>query len=378
MNAGGIRDIKTIAADGGEPVAVTSDPDVDWNPLWSSDGRYLYFASNRGGSMNFWRIAIEEKTGMVTGQPSPFTTPSVFSQNLSFSSDGKVFAYAQQVNTENIVEAVFDQQREIVDSQTKIIGKSSRLDRNPSISPDGQWIAFDGVKEKQEDIYIMRRDGSGVVQLTNDPFKDRAPRWSPDGKHLAFFSDRSGRHEAWMIDSNGTNLTQLSNDSEPFALLTFWSPDGTKIVKNVAQSYGKIYDAALPFKDQTPFQIPAEDIADVWEMAYSWSPDGKKIAQLRLSQHNYSGIAVYDLQTNRQEEVSNFGDAPVWLNDNRRLIFSQANKLYLLDTLTKQSKELLALAPGDVIPGITVTPDNRYIYFSLQQKESNLWLGAAE
>ena len=41
------RDLWTIAASGGEPVRVTSDPAIDWSPAWSPDGRYLYFSSDR-------------------------------------------------------------------------------------------------------------------------------------------------------------------------------------------------------------------------------------------------------------------------------------------------------------------------------------------
>ena len=42
------RDIWTIPAGGGEPVEVTNDAAMDWNPVWSPDGKYLYFASDRG------------------------------------------------------------------------------------------------------------------------------------------------------------------------------------------------------------------------------------------------------------------------------------------------------------------------------------------
>ena len=55
-----------------DAVAVTDDPDFDWNPVWSPDGKYLYFASDRGGQMNLWRVPIEESTGKVTGSPSRY------------------------------------------------------------------------------------------------------------------------------------------------------------------------------------------------------------------------------------------------------------------------------------------------------------------
>ena len=56
------RDVWTVAVDGSNPVRVTSDAATDWNPVWSPDGRWLYYLSDRRGSMNLWRIAIDEAT----------------------------------------------------------------------------------------------------------------------------------------------------------------------------------------------------------------------------------------------------------------------------------------------------------------------------
>lgn len=73
-SGGGQRDIYTMPAAGGEAVPVTSDAALDWNPVWSPDGRYLYFSSNRGGSMNLWRVPIDEQSGKTLGQSEPITT----------------------------------------------------------------------------------------------------------------------------------------------------------------------------------------------------------------------------------------------------------------------------------------------------------------
>ncbi|MEQ1924483.1 MAG: hypothetical protein ABL952_18460, partial [Pyrinomonadaceae bacterium] len=90
----GRRDIATIPAEGGEPVIVAKDFAVsNWNPVWSPDGKYLYFVSSRAGNMNFWRIAIDERTGAVQGQPEPVVTPSSYSRHITFSRDGKRMAY---------------------------------------------------------------------------------------------------------------------------------------------------------------------------------------------------------------------------------------------------------------------------------------------
>ena len=45
----GQLDIRTIPVTGGAPVSLTSSAATDWNPVWSPDGRHLYFASDRGG-----------------------------------------------------------------------------------------------------------------------------------------------------------------------------------------------------------------------------------------------------------------------------------------------------------------------------------------
>jgi len=58
-----------IAAAQATPVAVTSDPVMDWNPVWSPDGGSLFFASERGGSMNLWRVAIDEASAKVRSGP---------------------------------------------------------------------------------------------------------------------------------------------------------------------------------------------------------------------------------------------------------------------------------------------------------------------
>ena len=54
---------------------------------------------------------------------------------------------------------------------------------------DGSALAFAGNGPTgQRDVYLVNRDGSGLVDLTGDRGSEDAPTWSPDGRRLAFWS----------------------------------------------------------------------------------------------------------------------------------------------------------------------------------------------
>ena len=372
---GGKRDIKTISRSGGEAVAVTNDDIVDWNPVWSPDGKYLYFASERGGSMNFWRVAIDEETGKVTGNVEPFTTPSTYSGNLTFARDGKTFAYAQEINSSNLFQAAFDEKAEKLAPNPLELTPGRKIDRNPSVSPDGEWIAFDAVKDKQEDLFIIKTDGTNLRQLTNDIYKDRAPRWSPDGAKLIFYSNRSGKYESWTINPDGSDLRQITSDATRIGQLSFWSPDGKRILQNIGGSEPQTFDA----DEIKNLQVLPENNPDFWGMAFDWSSNGDKIAFIRNSKNTDDfGVDFYSLSAQKFKTVTTSGGSPLWLKDNRRLIYIEKKRIFLFDTATERKKEIMSFPSNRELQGITISRDNRFIYFSLINRESDIWLAKVQ
>lgn len=371
---GGARDVMTVSADGkGDVVNVTDDAAVDWNPVWSLDGKYLYFVSNRSGTMNLWRIAIDEESGRLLGEPELVATPTTYFQNLAFSRDGKTFAFAQANFTSNIERFDYDSKTETLSAAPVALTKGSKFVRNPSYSPDGSMIAFDAVTNKQEDIFVMASDGTNVRQLTNDIHKDRAPTWTPDGKSLVFYSSRTGKYKAWKINLDGTELTQLTF-GEANELFAFMSPDGKFLLSNSDRSYPSLYRA-----DQASAQESAEKLPDLfgdgtWVMAESWSPDSTKLAAMRISNDpKIAGIVVFDVYSRKYEILTDFGADAFWLGDNRRLIFADLDKLYLLDSETKRTKHLTTI--DGKVQLIAISPDNRAVSISVQRMESDIWVG---
>ena len=316
----GQRDIWTISAAGGESIRVTNDQALDWNPVWSPDGRYLYFASDRGGSMNFWRVPVDENSGEVQGAPETVVTPSVYSQHLSFSRDGKRLAYVQKSETRNLQSIAFDPLREETKGEPSAVTQGTRYVTDPDLSPDEEWFAFSSQGEKQEDILLIKRDGTEQRQLTYDSFRDRSPRWSPDGKRIAFYSDRSGRFEVWTINIDGTGLRQLTYTSGPSTVYPIWSPDGNQMLFKQRDSQPFLFDVNRSWTEQSPQKLPVPTGVGENFWVSSWSADGRKLAGTWVfNRVNY--LHVYDFETKTYENFNLRASRPIWLSDNRRLLY---------------------------------------------------------
>jgi Tol biopolymer transport system component len=377
-NRGGHRDIWTVSADGKQPIPVTSDVYLNWSPVWSPDGNHLYFSSNRGGSMNLWRVGIDEKSGHVLGKPEPITTPSAYSGPLSISRDERRIAYVQQALAGNLQKVGFDPSTEKVVGQPAWITRSSRYASHGDLSPDGEWLAF-FESGKQEDIFVIKTDGTEQRQLTNDIHRNRSPRWSPDGKRIAFYSNRSGRYEVWTIAPDGSGLQQLTYTSGGRAVYPVWSPDGARLAYRVVGGASFIVETGKRWKEQSPKPLPSFGEATVWFEAWSWSPDGRRLAgHLCLASGLKSGLVIYSLESQKFERLTDFGLGPVWLKDNRRLLFVRQEKLYLVDSQSKKTHEVLSVAPHNLDEKLALSQDNHMIYFSLSQTEADIWLMSLE
>jgi Tol biopolymer transport system component len=370
VHRGGQRDIWTVAASGGEPKPVTDDDALDWNPVWAPDGRHLYFASERGGTMNLWRVPIDERSGDVRGPPEPVTTPSVYSQHLSFAASGRRLAYVEVTRRVHLQRRTFDPVREVVGTVPSWILQDARPAKNPDLTVDGAAIVFDSVEGAQEDLFVVRADGTGLRRLTDDEFVDRAPRWSPDGRQLLFLSDRTGRYETWRVNQDGSGLEQVSfTTGARWAQISLWSPDGRRIAVNRSGSAPVVIDAAVPWAQQSPIVAAPNDEDDRYYAAWSWSADGRVLA-------GYSrGIVTYALDSRVFQRFTTYGERPVWLSDQRRLLFMDSQKIYVLDTATKRIAEVFSAAPHR-LQSFVVSADNRSITVGLAITEADIWLAS--
>ncbi len=364
-------DIWTVPVSGGHATQVTKDAFIDWNPVWSPDGRHLYFASDRGGSMNLWRTAIDESSGTPIGEPQPVTTPAPYVAHPAISADGTHIAFTSALITANIQRLPLDPSGAVIAGKESWVTTGTRRWSTPDPSPDGQWVAFYTLALPEGDLFVARPDGSELRQVTGGVAIDRMPRWSPDGRWIAFFSTRSGSLELWKIRPDGSELQQLTRGGGSYMA---WSPDGTRMATVTGLQGGKgrwiIFDPNRPFEQQTPDVIPGSSLGRV--SVNSWAPDGQRV--VGQIEAGAVGLASYSLRTRTYERLTDFGEWPVWFPDSRRVLFvAQGNGFYVLDTQTKQVRKIYS-SNRDVIGPPRLTRDARAMYFSRRVTESDIWL----
>ena len=369
------RDLWTIPADAtGEPVAepVTSDAILDWDPVWSPDGTQLYFSSERGGSMNLWRVAIDEATGKTRGAPQPVTTPSRTSGSISFSRDGRQLMFVSSDRRSTIQRSRLDPASGRVAEPPRPAFTGSRVIYTQDISPDGQWIAFTMIGGR-EDLFVVRSDGTGYRQITDDADRDRGPKWSPDGKRIAFYSDRGGRYETWTIRPDGSGLEQLTRTTGQARVEVVWSPDAKRIatsdgtltwIEDLTQPAGTRRDESLPPLQGGRAMQPR-----------SWAPDGSALAGgLTFYSSPTSVTLLYDFAARDYRALPEGRGWPVFMSDSRRLVVARHDQIVVLDTRSGRATPLIATAAH--CPSLS--RDDRWLSYVETRSEADVWMATLQ
>ena len=380
---GGQRDISSIPSTGGEPVRLTSDPAVDWNPIWSPDGKHIYFSSNRGGSMNLWRVPVDENSGKATGNAEPVTSPSRWSGFLGVSQDGKNLIYTSLERRSNIQKLPFDPESETITGPPVAVTQGSRVYEFPEVSPDGEWIAFRSIGQ-QEDIYLCRNDGSEIRKLTDDAFRDRGPTWTPDGKRIVFYSDRTGRYQFWSIHADGSGLQQLTNLNGRSLWFPKYSVNGSELLGfNEAETV--VFDAKrpLPWTSGTALPQPGEQMGF---QANSWSSDGLRLAGLGVQLSDASpspAVLIYSIESKQYTILKDMipdlrqsitRDVTIWFKD-KRLLMINGGRIFIVDPEAKKARMIY---DSTDLYWLNLSHDNRWIYVSRQADEGDIWLATLQ
>jgi Tol biopolymer transport system component len=257
------------------------------------------------------------------------------------------------------------------------IGATLHL-RNQSLSwcgpsPDGEWLACT-TRGAQEDIVLVRADGSQSRRLTDDPDKDRAAEWSPDGERIHFLSTRSGDWEHWSINVDGSDLRQLTDLGELAEMVL--SPDGRQGIVN-ANYFDEVWRVDL---DRLNTRDDAERLAIGVAGFYpqAWSPDGARVAGTELDDSGRPlRFGVIELTSASYRElgpaISIDDTVAGWLPDSRRLILRAGSEVLVHDTASGERRTLLTLG-GARRAALALNATGRVLLVEETLMDSEIWL----
>ncbi len=227
LNLGNVApsSIWVVPAEGGTPVRVTDDAALNVSPAWLPDGGGLLFVSNRNGSRDIFRAALDP-----AGRPLSVEqlTTGLDAQTITASVDGRKLAYSVFHHTANVWVAEAAAGAVSVEA-ARPVTSGEQIVEGLALSPDGAWLAYDTDLHGNQEIYKLPLAGGEAIQLTNDPRDDFVSSWSPDGRAIAFYSFRRGTRRVQVIPADGGRSTEVAaaptNQRAPD-----WSPDGQRLV----------------------------------------------------------------------------------------------------------------------------------------------------
>jgi len=381
----GLRDIWTIDPTVPEPkksaVRVTSVPGVHWNPVWSPDGKYLYYGSDVDGTLNLWRVAMDEETGSPVGAPEPVGLPASAAGNFAFARSGEM-AYVTMTRSYHLLAMPFDVNAGTIGTPRQLFGSSQEI-ATFRPSPDGKTIAFTA----NEDLFVAEADGTRIRQLIMDAAKDRAADWSADGETLFFFSNRGGGSwNIWSIHADGSGLTRITDDADlkrigsPNVHTPVASPDGRTLIVGTDRDV-----SALIHLDRAPGQ--RLELLPRFLPQPKWSPDGQLIVAREREQESLSGaIVLYSLRTHRAERLPASGSAPHWTPDGRKVVYFERQEVRVLDLASRATTSVpfTALPGGEIdLRGVTsylsrdvarLSRDGATLYVRQEISQSDIWM----
>jgi Tol biopolymer transport system component len=192
-------------------------------------------------------------------------------------------------------------------------------------SPDGTRLAF----LLDVGLYVMNADGTGInLVFSGGPVGwFGSIGWSPDGRSLAFTTHVNGGcenyydcYELWTVHADGTGSKRLAIVSGSWG--HSWSPDGRRLVfGGLLSGMGRIWITNVDGTGLTQVSLPFEHTSNP-----DWSPDGALIA-FDYSSGLTSGIGTVHPDGSGLRSVTEGGghySDPTWAPDGSKIAFRES------------------------------------------------------
>jgi dipeptidyl aminopeptidase/acylaminoacyl peptidase len=182
---------------------------IDFNPQISPDGKKIAFESNRSGSTEIWVCNTDDLSAVqLTSFGGPLTGA------VRWSPDNERIAFNSRIGGQADIYVVNAR-----GGTPERLTYEASNDDLPSWSRDGWWIYFHSARGGSSQIWKMRSDGSGAVQVTKRG--GLAALESTDGKFLYYSKGSAHGPSLWRVPVDGGEEVEVLegvSDWSTFAL----------------------------------------------------------------------------------------------------------------------------------------------------------------
>ena len=219
--------IYTIGLKEETPVRLIQLPNSIWDGLPSYSVLHqkpvIAFCSDSVSKKGIYILKDKEITKLIEGGYDPALSPN--GKMIAFSSRGPAGDYEIYVIKD--LDKVISEIKSGIKTEINLLNISEHPadDWAPSWLSD-ERIVFTSERDRNAEVYVVNIDGTGLVNLTNNPAWDGLPSCSRDG--IVFQSNRTGNFDIWQMDKEGKNLINLTNHPADDRWPAI-SPDGTRI-----------------------------------------------------------------------------------------------------------------------------------------------------
>lgn len=227
-------DLWSAAIGGGQIQRVTEDSATETSPVVSADGKTIYYASNRTGAYQVYRMELPR------ARPTQLTFHSEGSQPIGVSGDGEtVYTIAQRDAWWRWATRFHS-----ISSKHPRSGERQLFDAYGSagvVTPDGQRVLFsrEGMNWSRKQykgsragqIWLWdKKTGDYTKVIGEDNYDARYPIWDPDGKGFYYVSEEDGTKNLWSFDLESGRRKQLTQFEDDGVISPAISSDGNTIV----------------------------------------------------------------------------------------------------------------------------------------------------
>jgi serine/threonine protein kinase/Tol biopolymer transport system component len=230
----GMNDIWVLDLARGVRTRLTFGPVSNTYPVWSRDGKWIAYTSDRNGHSMLYR-----KPSDGSGAEELLLMDDQVDLGSDWSPDGKYLIYSRGPSGSNW--EVWGLPLEGERKPWLIVPHAGNSSSNEGrFSPDGRWLAYTSTESGTSQVYVVAfRGGQGKWQVSTDD--GVSPLWSKDGKELYYFNSVTRTVFAVPVTESksngalqfGATLALATNPASFGGAVYDVSPDSKKILMNV-------------------------------------------------------------------------------------------------------------------------------------------------